>query len=257
MLTRDFINQYLDTIAPNRLKASTLYCARSALATWSREIGDIPLADLTRARILSFRDTYSKPATANRMISVLSSCLAHAVERELIDVNPCRGITPLRVNNRDVGRLISDADERAMLENSTGELHTTLRILFATGCRLGEVEKLTRADIDTTNKTIIFRDTKSGHDRYIPISADLATHLKKHRMPGAFKRGMYRGLMRRLNLTYRVHDIRHTYITRAINAGIDPLIVGRLVGHASVGMTARYTRPNVEQLRRHIDRLGA
>lgn len=37
--------------------------------------------------------------------------------------------------------------------------------------------------------------------------------------------------------TIRLHDLRHTYATRALKAGVHPKVVSDRLGHASVGVT--------------------
>jgi integrase len=37
------------------------------------------------------------------------------------------------------------------------------------------------------------------------------------------------------------HSLRHTFVTRAIEAGVPPHVVQAIVGHASAAMTERYT----------------
>ncbi len=36
------------------------------------------------------------------------------------------------------------------------------------------------------------------------------------------------------------HDLRHTFVTRVIDAGIDMYVVGIIVGHSNATMTERY-----------------
>ena len=38
----------------------------------------------------------------------------------------------------------------------------------------------------------------------------------------------------------RIHDIRHSYASRALALGEGLPLIGRLLGHAKVGTTARY-----------------
>jgi site-specific recombinase XerD len=39
----------------------------------------------------------------------------------------------------------------------------------------------------------------------------------------------------------RFHDLRHTFATRLVQAGVDLITVQQLLGHARITMTARFT----------------
>ena len=42
---------------------------------------------------------------------------------------------------------------------------------------------------------------------------------------------------------FRLYDLRHTYATRAAEAGVDVLTLAALLGHKTVQMTMRYVHP--------------
>jgi integrase len=48
--------------------------------------------------------------------------------------------------------------------------------------------------------------------------------------------------------TFRIYDLRHTYGTRAVESGTDPLTLMRLMGHADLKTTLRY----VHLSKRHL-----
>jgi integrase len=50
---------------------------------------------------------------------------------------------------------------------------------------------------------------------------------------------------------FTVHQLRHTYATRLINADVPQEVVRRLLDHESHEMTARYARLKDETIRRH------
>jgi len=53
----------------------------------------------------------------------------------------------------------------------------------------------------------------------------------------------------------RFHDLRHSFASRLIEAGVDIITVRDLLGHSSVKLTERYTHSNSEQKRRAVDLL--
>src|SRR5207245_653573 len=47
---------------------------------------------------------------------------------------------------------------------------------------------------------------------------------------------------------FRIYDLRHTYGTRAIEAGMNPLTLMKLMGHADLKTTLRYVHLSKEHL---------
>jgi site-specific recombinase XerD len=56
---------------------------------------------------------------------------------------------------------------------------------------------------------------------------------------------------------FRLYDLRHTYGTRAVEAGVDVLTLMRLMGHASLHTTNRYVHLTQEHLDRAQKRMEA
>jgi integrase len=55
----------------------------------------------------------------------------------------------------------------------------------------------------------------------------------------------------------RFHDLRHTAITRMVEAGMQPAEVMRVSGHTTPAMLWRYMNANVDTARRAADALDA
>lgn len=51
------------------------------------------------------------------------------------------------------------------------------------------------------------------------------------------------------------HSLRHTFVSNAINCGMSPLLVQKIVGHSAVNMTSHYFHDNEEKMREGIDAL--
>jgi integrase len=54
---------------------------------------------------------------------------------------------------------------------------------------------------------------------------------------------------------FRLYDLRHTYATRAAQAGVDVLTLAALLGHTTVQMTSRYVHPSDQHKREAIEKL--
>lgn len=51
---------------------------------------------------------------------------------------------------------------------------------------------------------------------------------------------------------FRLYDLRHTFATRAVAAGVDLPTLSAILGHTSIQMTMRYVHPAEEQKRSAI-----
>lgn len=61
-------------------------------------------------------------------------------------------------------------------------MRTFLLALYGTGLRVGEVSRLTHADADLKNRTLLIRETKFDKSRLVPIGKDLVSILRLYRM---------------------------------------------------------------------------
>jgi integrase len=73
------------------------------------ELGDLPLAQLSAGRIARMRDELiaagDSPSAVRYAMSVLSSCLGKAVERDLLPSNPCTGISKPKSPGQKIRKL--------------------------------------------------------------------------------------------------------------------------------------------------------
>ena len=45
---------------------------------------------------------------------------------------------------------------------------------------------------------------------------------------------------------FRIYDMRHTWATRAVEAGIDLVTLAAMLGHSKIDMVLRYAHPTAE-----------
>jgi integrase len=53
--------------------------------------------------------------------------------------------------------------------------------------------------------------------------------------------------IRRLGFNFRLYDCRHTFATRAVEKGIDLVVLASILGHANLKMKMRYVHPSEKQ----------
>jgi integrase len=54
---------------------------------------------------------------------------------------------------------------------------------------------------------------------------------------------------------FRPYDCRHTWATRAVEAGIDLVTLAAMLGHSKINMVLRYAHPTQEHQRKAMDKM--
>jgi integrase len=104
-------------------------------------------------------------------------------------------------------------------------IRDALYFILKTGCRREEGVQIKWEDWDSKTNTMHIRGSKNDYsDRYIPILDDFI--LKRY--------------LDQSDIDHSVHDLRHTYITRAAQAGINPKVLQLLVGHSDIKTTLKH-----------------
>ena len=124
--------------------------------------------------------------------------------------------------------------------------------------RRGELLSLEWARVDLNQGCIRIINAKSeAGDRIIPMNAKVHTVLSElaqratsplvfpsNRKPGEKFLDLKKGFHKAIDLAgiphIRFHDLRHTFATRLVRAGVDIVTVQNLLGHAKLSMTGRY-----------------
>lgn len=145
------------------------------------------------------------------------------------------------------------------------------RFLLQSGARISEALSLKIEDIPVPDFsvpiTVLRRIQSKGkrRDIYIPteLAAELDRYVFEHRLPLAAEhnylftsqhpyqenrpvsyRGLYEVFKRagsKVGINFRFHDVRHTFITRLVESGMDFSVVRILAGHEHISTTQKYT----------------
>lgn len=160
--------------------------------------------------------------------------------------------------SRGGAAVIDDATHAALLAVASPALRDVLVFLRATGCRPGEMARITAADFDAASRTVSLGSHKTdgtGRRRVIYLddaAVSLLTRLAATRPAGVLFRTS-RGAAwskdswtpatwhaaKRAGVRATLYGYRHTYATRALALGIPDAVVAALLGH-SVAMLHRH-----------------
>lgn len=119
--------------------------------------------------------------------------------------------------------------------------------------RHGELQGLKWCNVDFGKRQIKVEETKSKKARFIPINSVLFDVLAKLKVVNGkgqyvfpFKgvRKTFEGACRRASIEdLTFHDLRRTFGTRLLEAGVDIVTISKLYGHSTVLVTQRYLHP--------------
>ena len=199
----------------------------------------------------------------NRIMSILNTVLKELCENEIIDKYP-----KLKQLDEGKGRQeyytrqnITDMVRVATDEYSNKELADAIWFGVFTGCRQANLLSLEVRDVNFNNDTILLRDTKNGHPRFVPLT-DRAIEAISHGdtcnqrvfpMTGNAVQLAWKRLKKRHGIEgVRFHDLRHEAISRFFDMGLTVPEVASISGHRTVSMLFRYAHADIQAVRKRM-----
>ena len=250
-------DEYFDTfIKVNHRDSRTERYILNQLEKFFRS--DTWLQSITTRQVERFKAARIKdvtPATVNRNLARLKHLFNTAIKWGYLYENPARPVKLLRENNRRLRYLTKDEIDR-LIAASKSHLKPIVTVAVNTGMRRGEIFDLQWNHVDLKNRIIEVGDPKNGDPRFIPINETLMAALQQlpRRIDTPFvfpgKDGgrltdikkAFSGARERAGLDdIRLHDLRHTFASHLVMAGVDLMTVKELLGHKSTKMTERYS----------------
>lgn len=215
----------------------------------------------------------------------LNEMFEKACENDLISKNPAKNITEPK-GTKGTRRALTAKEEAAFLAAAKKHNHGLLfMFMWGCGCRPSEAENICGRDIQTIDGRLYLhiRGTKTkAADRFVPIPDEVAEMLPEHIEPflpvcrtsegnkisARRQRGSWQHMEYLMNIelgcrTYRnklvppyplsddlcSYCLRHTYCTNLARRGVDLRTAQKLMGHASIRMTAEiYSHVTVDDL---------
>jgi integrase len=211
---------------------------------------DIPLLRLNKGMTADFRAARHKEktvtdATINRDLSVLRHILYWAVDQSILAANP---LTRLKLaRERRVRRPVMSVEEEQKLL-SAAAIHLKRIVIAAldTGMRRGEILHQLWEHVDFQRKVLSVSRSKTpeGEAREIPLTHRLFELLDGNQQttgvvftykdqPIAYSvKTAWRCALKNAKLKhFRFHDLRHTFNTRLMEAGVMQEVRMALMGH--------------------------
>jgi integrase len=137
--------------------------------------------------------------------------------------------------------------------------------------RRGEILGLKWADVDLKRAVLTLHDTKNGEKREVYINEQVKTALirmpRNAESPYVFcgsngkpyhdiRKSFWTALRKSGIKEFHFHDLRHTFASQLVMAGIDLNTVRELLGHKDIRMTLRYSHLSSSHKKHAVDVLG-
>ena len=240
---------------------------------------EVPVLRLTKPMTEEFRRKRKaepiirpiKDATVNRDLSVLRHILYWAVDERLLEVNPLARLKMAR-ERRTRRPVLSPAEEQLLLKAAPPHLYAMTMAALDTGMRRGEITNQLWEDIDFPRRVLFVTRSKTpeGESREIPLTARLFKWISENRRDQGtvfgyngeqvqFVKRSWGTALKHAGIRHvRFHDLRHTFNTRLMEAGVLQEIRMALMGHsAGSKVHATYTHIELPAKREAIRKLEA
>ncbi|MFT8558820.1 MAG: site-specific integrase [Acetobacter sp.] len=187
------------------------------------------------------------------------------------NVNPCRGVKRYKEQKRErylaaeehqrLGKALDDA------RSAMPETVNAFQLLLLTGCRLREIHLLKWEYVFLDEGIIRLPDSKNGA-RTVQLGESAVDLLKRipmiagnpyvitGRKDGGHLTDLekpWRRIRKEAGLTdVRIHDLRHSFASDALELDEDLIMIGKLLGHRDLKSTARYAHLKKEPIQRAV-----
>jgi integrase len=285
LLFKDVVNEWLDyhQLTTNKLSSNNTY--RNRMALLLNEVGDIPLSNLTAARLNKFfLETQKNGNYVYKSVMMIKTIINHTVDyvknfmgHDVTFLLPDLVVPKINLSIVDEEKYLEPEELQTILDwtlkKNYDEYNRAISILSNTGLRFGELVAIdedvinfedyyihVRRTYDAVNK--VFTPPKGGDERIAYFSKDTARLLKEQIQFSKMKTLRYghdkenkllfkaiTGSPMNIDYFNRVlkkievnnkkltsHFFRHTFITYAVQNGMDKELIARQVGHSDTAM---------------------
>ncbi len=224
-----------------------------------------------------------QPATVNRELACLRAMFNHTIKSGVLLTNPISKTAAKTLHeDNEQTRVISYDEQTKYLVKATPMLRDVATIMLETGMRPEEVFRIQSENVHLAENYLFnpYGKTKAAKRRIkltataksilavrMKAAAERATEEKDsgvflfpcetdatRPLPG-IQSAHARALRESKVASFRLYDLRHTWATRAVEAGIDLVTLAAMLGHSKINMVLRYAHPTQEHQTKAMDKL--
>jgi integrase len=252
-----------------------------------RVLGSVLLPDLTEQRIREYMKARTKEGAGPRTINMEVAMLARAIGKTWNVLWP-----NVRHNEepKDTGCALTPEEETRLLdavsESRSPLIGAFVKTLLLTALRCGELAHMRWSQVDFENRilTVGKAKTDAGTGRQIPMNQELLEVMTSHARwftewfgesspdyflfpagkvwpsdptrPVKSLWDSWKTARKRAKVKCRLHDLRHTAITKLAESGASDSTIMSLAGHLSRAMMERYSHIRMNAKRQAVEFLS-
>ena len=237
-------------------------------------IDEIKCSDIEM--FLAFRRSVGDvPTSRNRHFYILSGFFGFLLNRDLVEKNIMKMLTPIKINQKERKYLEFHQIEELLDAIEPPILKVAVTTLAYTGLRVSELCNLKDSDIDLDTRVIRVVSGKGNKDRLVPISEKLhpilldytirlkprkqtdyffATH-KNPVITDDYINRVIKAAATKIGLDFKptAHTLRHSFASALVKKNAPLPSVQRILGHADLRITSRYIHQNFNQIKDAVD----
>lgn len=216
--------------------------------------------DLDEFKKELLKDGYT-PKSISRKINSIRTFFKILVKEKIIPGNPALGLSHPKYDIKPP-RILSKMEYRALRDacRTDKRMYAIVELFLQTGVRIGELANL---EIDDIKDLILYvKPYESQPGREIPLNqaakAAIDDYLKER--PNSKTKNLFitksgkpflvRNIRGALNRYFRnagikevtVNDLRHTFISHQLKAGVPLVLISKIVGHKRLSTTEKYLK---------------
>ncbi len=251
-------------------------------AVYVQSSSALELQDCTQEEIESYMSYMTgkgkSAASVARCVASLKSFYTYLLTRGVVEVNPAKGVVPVR-SERKYPEILTGKEVELFLEqpqcvDAKGYRdHAMLELLYATGIRVSELIAL---DLEDVNFSVgVIRCRGRGKERIIPLyntaikalqeyvkeirpqiilysdETALFVNMNGERMSrqGFWKIIKYYQEKAQINKDITPHTLRHSFAAHLLENGADLRSIQEMLGHADISSTQIYSHMVKQKLK--------
>jgi len=282
-----FLERLEGLAAAGQIAPRTAGLAKDRIRHLERLLGSRLRIELTEDVVLGYIAERKREGAGARSINMEVDHLARALGGTWRALWPK---VPHLKEPRDAGRALTREEQQRLLAaaatNKSPYILPAVRLAMQTGMRFDEIRHLTWGCIDTARGVITVPKSKTpaGERRIVPLTGGLLQAIEDYRewyigklgearthwflfpftrvilpadpeRPCTTLKHAWESTRRAAGMKCRFHDLRHTAITRMLEAGAPEHAVRAIVGHVSPKMLERYAHMRLEVKRQAVQAL--